>query len=102
MNQNGVIEPAAARETMRSTSKPPLFVDLDGTLIKSDTLVESVLLLARKSPAQLLGLPLALAKGKAHLKTWVADRVRPTAALLPYRKEFLDYLSAEHRAGREL
>jgi 4-hydroxybenzoate polyprenyltransferase len=64
--------------------------------------VESVLLLARKFPAQLLLLPFALAKGKAHLKAWVADRIRPAAALLPYRKELLDYLKAEHQAGREL
>ncbi|HWD90894.1 MAG TPA: UbiA family prenyltransferase [Verrucomicrobiae bacterium] len=102
MSQNVLADPAGSPPGVREASKPPLFVDLDGTLIKSDTLVESVLLLARKSPAQLLLVPLALAKGKAHLKTWMADRVRPTAALLPYRKEFLDYLKAEHQAGREL
>jgi 4-hydroxybenzoate polyprenyltransferase/phosphoserine phosphatase len=99
MNQNGVIEMAGMRDNTRSASKPPLFVDLDGTLIKSDTLVESVLL---QFPARFLLLPMALAKGKAHLKSWVADRVRPAAALLPYRKEFLDYLIAERQAGREL
>ena len=77
-------------------------MDLDGTLIKSDTLVESVLLLAKKFPAQLLLLPLALAKGRSHLKTWVANKVRPSAALLPYRKEFLEYLKTEHQTGREL
>lgn len=87
---------------VRAASKPPLFVDLDGTLVKSDTLVESVLLLAKKFPLQLLCLPFALAKGKGYLKAWLADRVRPTPALLPYRKEFLDFLLAEHRAGREL
>jgi len=101
MDQNCLPVQAAAPEGVRG-AKPPLFVDLDGTLIKSDTLVESVLLLARRFPAQLLLLPLALAKGKAHFKAWVADRVRPTAARLPYRQEFLDYLKAERAAGREV
>jgi 4-hydroxybenzoate polyprenyltransferase/phosphoserine phosphatase len=102
MSQNSATDTKGVHSGMRDDSKPPLFVDLDGTLIKTDTLSESVLLLARKFPAQLLLLPLALAKGKAHLKGWLADRVRPGAALLPYRKEFLDYLIAERQAGRDL
>jgi 4-hydroxybenzoate polyprenyltransferase len=102
MNQSCFSGTAESREGVREASRRPLFVDLDGTLIKSDTLVESVLLLARKSPARLLSLPLAVTKGKAYLKTWLADEVRPTASLLPYRKEFLDFLMVEHQAGREL
>lgn len=102
MNEMSLADSPRLGEGARVATKGPLFVDLDGTLVKSDTLAESVLLLGRKSPLQLLYLPIALAKGKGHLKAWLADRVRPAAALLPYRKEFLDYLIAEHQAGREL
>lgn len=102
MNENGLAGVAELREGVRGAKRPPLFVDLDGTLIKSDTLAESVLMLARKTPLKLLGLPMALAKGKGNMKAWLADRMRPVAALLPYRKEFLDYLVAERQAGRDL
>src|SRR6185369_2489211 len=44
---------------------PALCVDLDGTLVKSDTLVDSALVLARYHPALLLQIPSWLLQGKA-------------------------------------
>lgn len=49
-----------------------LFVDLDGTLIKTDSLHESLLALLRDRPSALLNLPLWLGKGKAAFKSRVA------------------------------
>ncbi len=47
----------------------PLCVDLDGTLIKSDTLYDSLCLLMRRHPLQLLRLPGQLLRGgKAAVK----------------------------------
>src|ERR1700739_3326684 len=46
----------------------PLCVDLDGTLVKSDTLVDSVLALARQKPAEILRIPSWIAQGKAQFK----------------------------------
>ena len=43
----------------------PLYVDLDGTLIATDLLHESLLQLVRASPLSLLSLPLWLLRGKA-------------------------------------
>ena len=52
----------------------PLCVDLDGTLIKSDSLVDSVLVMARQSPLELLRIPGWIAQGKAAFKRHVARR----------------------------
>ncbi|HEV3340124.1 MAG TPA: UbiA family prenyltransferase [Pirellulales bacterium] len=67
-------------------------VDLDGTLIRTDTLWESLLLLARSRPWQLLWAVVWLVRGKAYFKDQLAARVRPDAALLPYRAEVLESL----------
>ena len=82
--------------------EPPLVVDLDGCLIRTDLLHESCLLLARQRPMQLWRLPVWLARGKAHLKQRIAERVSVEPELLPYSDEFVDYLRAERAAGRSV
>jgi 4-hydroxybenzoate polyprenyltransferase/phosphoserine phosphatase len=81
---------------------PPLVVDLDGTLIKTNLLLESVCSLLRQEPLALFALPIWLLKGRAHLKREIAQRVQFDPALLPYRTELLDYLRAEHDKGRAI
>ena len=81
---------------------PPLVVDLDGTLVKTDLLLESVCSLLRQEPLALFALPIWLLKGRAHLKREIAQRVQLDPALLPYRTELLDYLRAEHDKGRSI
>jgi len=80
----------------------PLVVDLDGTLIRTDLLLESVCNLLRQEPLALFALPIWLLKGRAHLKREIAQRVQLDPALLPYRTELLDYLRAEHDKGRSI
>ena len=80
----------------------PLCVDLDGTLIASDTLWESLLLLVRNHPLDLAKLPFWLMRGKAEFKSMLAGRVQPDPALLPYRSHVLEFLRAEHAHGRTL
>jgi len=80
----------------------PLVIDLDGTLIKTDLLVESVCSLLRQEPLALFALPVWLLKGRAHLKREIAQRVQLDPALLPYRTELVDYLRAEHDKGRSI
>lgn len=79
-----------------------LYVDLDGTLIATDTLWESLCLLARQYPASLFRLPFWALGGKAALKARIAERVCPDAALLPYRPEVLERLARERAAGRRV
>lgn len=83
-------------------SLAPLCVDLDGTLLRTDVLWESVIALVRHKPWLLPLLPLWTLRGKANLKRQLASHVRLNPASLPYRADVLDMLRAEHSAGREL
>ncbi len=83
-------------------SSRPLCVDLDGTLIATDALWESLLLLVKSKPLSLLSLPLWLLKGKAHFKRQIAERVKLNPASLPYRENVLSFLKKEQETGREI
>jgi len=87
---------------MSENTSIPLCVDLDGTLVKLDTLHQALFLLLRRSPASIFRIPGWVAKGKAHLKDQVMQRVTLDASALPYHREFLDYLRQEHKKGRQL
>lgn len=81
---------------------PPLYADLDGTLLKSDLLVESLLAVARHNPARLLEVPLWLARGRAATKL-LAHRHGPVRVdTLPYNEAMIGYLTQQKRAGRKL
>jgi len=59
---------------MNGTASRPLGVDLDGTLIRTDLLVESVFALLKCNLLFVFLLPLWLLKGRAHLKHEIAAR----------------------------
>jgi 4-hydroxybenzoate polyprenyltransferase/phosphoserine phosphatase len=80
----------------------PLCVDLDGTLVKSDTLVDSLLVLARTHPLLLFRLPAQVLRGKAQFKSFVTDNVTLDVAHLPYNRNLLRFLQQEHARGREV
>jgi 4-hydroxybenzoate polyprenyltransferase/phosphoserine phosphatase len=80
----------------------PLCVDLDGTLVKSDTLLDSVVVLARQSPRLLLRFPMWIAQGKAAFKRNVSSVVALDVAHLPYNQPLLEVLRQQHAAGREI
>jgi 4-hydroxybenzoate polyprenyltransferase len=81
---------------------PALCVDLDGTLVKSDTLVDSTLALARYRPSDLLKLPGWLLQGKAALKRHIAGAVLLDVVHLPYNRELLQFLEQQHAIGRPI
>ncbi len=80
----------------------PLVVDLDGTLIKTDLLLESVCRLLRQDPLALFAVARWLLKGRAHVKRELAQRVTLDPALLPYRTGLLEYVRAEREKGRQI
>ena len=80
----------------------PLCVDLDGTLVRSDTLVDSTLALARQHPAMLLKLPGWLGEGKAALKRHITQSVELDVVHLPYNRELLQYLEQQRATGRAM
>lgn len=82
---------------------PPLCVDLDGTLIRSDLLLESFLLLLKRNAFYLFAAVYWLLKGgKAGLKAEIAARVTLNPVALPYNKDLLAWLKGEQASGREL
>jgi 4-hydroxybenzoate polyprenyltransferase len=85
-----------------SSLLPPLVVDLDGTLVKTNLLLESLLSMLRHSPLSLFALPFWLLKGRAHLKREIARRGRLDVKLVPYRTDLLGGLRIEHEKGRSL
>ena len=80
----------------------PLAVDLDGTLVLTDTLHESALRAVREHPLASLQMPLWLMQGKAHLKQKLAGLTAFDPASLPYNQALLQWLKAEHAHGRKL
>ena len=80
----------------------PLCVDLDGTLIRTDLLWESLLLLLRQNFWALLLVPYWALRGKASLKHQIARRVVLEAASLPYNKELLQWIFEQKRLGHRI
>lgn len=83
-------------------NQPPLYVDLDGTLIRSDLLHESLLALCKRDPAFLLRLPLWLRAGRAQFKRRIAEQVDIDVTTLPYSESFLRFLREQAGSGRRL
>lgn len=77
-------------------------MDLDGTLIYSDMLWESLAVLLRSNFLCMFLVPWWLLKGRANLKRQVAALVTCNPALLPYNEPFCEYLRAEKKSGRRL
>ncbi len=85
-----------------ATALRPLCVDLDGTLVKSDTLIDSLLVLLRTRPLATFGLPAQVLRGKAAFKAYVTGHVTLDVAHLPYNRKLLHYLQEERRTGRAI
>ncbi len=98
----GVAEEAHRTADASAGTDVPLCVDLDGTLVKSDTLVDAVLLLARQQPFSPLHWPAWLRKGKAGFKQEVVSRAAVEVEYLPYNEPLLAYLREEHGRGRRI
>jgi 4-hydroxybenzoate polyprenyltransferase/phosphoserine phosphatase len=77
-------------------------VDLDGTLLRSDLLFESLVNMLGRRPWLLLALPFWLAGGKAALKQRIAEKSSLDVASLPYNQDVLEWLRQQHRSGRRL
>ena len=92
-----VSPPEAAVATLR-----PLCVDLDGSLIKSDTLIDSFLALVRTRPALLFALPGRLLDGKAAFKAFITEHIPLDVAHLPYNRKLVQFLHEEKARGRAI
>jgi apolipoprotein N-acyltransferase len=89
--------PDPARE-----NQVPLCVDLDGTLILTDLLWESLARLLRRNPLWLFPVLFWWMRGRAFLKHQLAQRISIEPASLPYKASFLSFLREQKGAGRKL
>lgn len=80
----------------------PLFVDLDGTLIRTDLLVECLWGALRRNPAVLCRFPGWLVAGRPRFKLELARCGAPEIARLPFREHVIAFLQNEKLAGRPL
>ena len=80
----------------------PLVVDLDGTLIRTDLLVESASQFLIQHPFQLFRPLLWLLKSKSVLKTELAQRVHLDVSSLPYNLDVIEWLQMQKRQGCRL
>ncbi|HFD31618.1 MAG TPA: UbiA family prenyltransferase [Gammaproteobacteria bacterium] len=93
--------PNSDHETISNTSLP-LCVDLDGTLIQTDSLWESCLRLISQQPLLLLLLPFWLFLGKSGFKHKVSEHVNLSPASLPFNTKLLKYLTYQRLHNRHL
>lgn len=81
---------------------PPLVIDLDGTLLRSDMLLETGMAFVRHKPLSLFKLFGWLTKGKAALKEGLAKAHPMDVSVLPYDPVIIELIEAERRNGRTI
>ena len=76
--------------------------DLDGTIIKTDLLFETLVRALKKKPYIIFLIPFWLLGGKYLLKKKIAEGVELDPEKLPYNKEVLWYLRAQKGEGKRV
>jgi hypothetical protein len=80
----------------------PLVVDLDGTLIHTDTLHELMVSLVRFKPWLLLFIPFWSLHGIAYLKRALAGNLNVDVTSLPFNWSLINWLLVQKKLGRQL
>ena len=83
-------------------SSIPIVVDLDGTLIRGDLLMETAVRFLKARPLKFYLLFFWILKGKAYLKQRLAVETSIDISLLPYNQELLFWLHTQKNDGRKL
>lgn len=91
--QSGVVEP--------SPRSLPLCIDLDGTLVLTDTLVEGLLSVVSRT-SLLRDLPKLMTTDRALLKRRVSELADVSAETLPYNDELLGFIRGRRAAGQRI
>lgn len=79
----------------------PLCVDLDGTLVRTDTLVE-LLAGLRPGGVEIFDIARSLATGRAAFKSRIASFATFDPGTLPYVEPLVDFVRAEKARGRRI
>lgn len=87
---------------MPSPKHMPLYVDLDGTLLKGDAFLEGALRMIKANPFKLFSFILWILQGRAEAKQKVARAQPLDPRMLSYNADFLAFLKTQKKAGRPL
>ena len=79
----------------------PLCIDLDGTLLRSDILLECMANSLHR-PLVLLRMPFYMARGRAFLKARLAEAAPPDVKTLPYDPDVVSLIERERTTGRRI
>ena len=79
-----------------------LFVDLDGTLVRTDLLYETLMAAIKRNVWVVFLLPVWLLRGRAYLKRRLAQAGPVRVDLLPYDPEVLERIAAERALSRRV
>lgn len=91
-----------ATEEATAAASIPLVLDLDGTLIRTDSLIEQGVALLRRNPFAIFQLIGWLLAGRVMLKQKLAAAVQLDPELLPVNEELLAFAEAEAAGGRTI
>ncbi|MBN8998348.1 MAG: haloacid dehalogenase-like hydrolase, partial [Rhizobiales bacterium] len=91
---------AAIGTTEAAGSRLPLVVDMDGTLLKVDTLYESFATAVFSRPLAAIAALAELRRGIAAFKAALAAVALPDAEVMPVREDLVDYLNEQRAGGR--
>lgn len=80
----------------------PLYVDLDGTFIKSDMLLESLFSAIKSSPWVIIFILPWLCKGRAFLKMRLSDLAQQDVLTIPTNPQTYQFLTQQKTAGRRI
>jgi 4-hydroxybenzoate polyprenyltransferase/phosphoserine phosphatase len=94
--------PTTNRPPESGLVKRPIFVDLDGTLIAGDLGQEAFFSAIHADPWLLLTAPYHAARGLAHFKNHLAQRVTPNVEQLSYHADVIEELKRLKAAGHPL
>jgi 4-hydroxybenzoate polyprenyltransferase/phosphoserine phosphatase len=94
----GDLQDTGAEQAERSS----LYVDLDGTLVRTDLFAESIFSAVKCNPWIILFLPFWLLRGVAYAKALTARYGRIRIDALPYDEDLIAYLQQQRAKGRRL
>ncbi len=83
-------------------AKTPLCVDLDGTVVRTDLLLESVMLVAKQQPWLIPLFPLWLLRGRAVFKRRIAENMEIDFSSLPFNEPLCQFLREQRALNRRI
>ena len=94
---NRIIKKQSFHQTMIQFS--PIYVDLDGTVSMTDTMLESMLIFLKKNPFNFFKLLFWLCSGRLNFKRQLANSVTLPPESLLFNDAFVAYLKQQKNLG---